>query len=195
MRNGKKFGALIAVALAGSLVMAVAQSYAHYRDPTTQRRLRHDLRHLEPFLADNLLKDNFIGGVGTHFSDTDEQIMDGTQLLVSIPNYARIELRRDVGGAGPDCYINFKNESGDPLFRNGVLANGATLIAVPGNADPEFPNNSSFDAALSNNPGRGSYGSYQISSPTNLGLFSFTVSVTYTTDTFCSGSVEGILVR
>ncbi len=185
--------AVVAVGLIGVVVLLATQGAAHFRQPNTFRKLKHDLRHLESngYFSDFLFENTFVEGAVRHISDFDSRVVDGTEELADLPGFGRVVLGRDVAGT-TDCYVNFRNLSGERLLRNGIIkqANG-TLLAVPVSSHPEFANNSSFDAAVSNTLERGSFGTYHVTSPTNIGHFHFTASVTYDGDGACFGSVEG----
>ena len=194
MRKQRGLKVAVAAVLVGVVVLLATQGSAHFRQPSTFRRLKHDLRHLESngYFSERLFAKTFVEGFGSRVFAEDRRTTNGTTLLVDIPGFARIVLGRNVGGMGGDCYVNFDNQSGEALLRNGILKQSSgSVIGVPASSHPALGSTSSFDAAVTTASERGSFGTYHISSRTNLGTLSFTVAVTQDTDNACYATLDG----
>ncbi len=202
---------VVAGALIGGLVMATTQSWGHYRQPSSPRSFKHDLKHLKGFMA-NLLDDTFLGQNetalnslrlgGTPYHDFVEgssrnihnigsiNSPGAEAMLLSIAGFTNIKLRKDTaGGPFDECVATLFNSSGGTLFRNGILAEEGGGAS---NSNVTLSNNNNVRVGGTNTQGTGSHASFHLYSPTDDGFLSFTVSVNYASDGRCHGSIDGM---
>jgi len=149
----------VIVALVTTILVA-AQATAHYRSPSNNKRLKHDLKHLDGFLT-GLVGNSFVDGKARVLRGRAVRDSDGETTMVKVPGMGSVKLVREV--AFSDCSVNWVNQSGQVVTRNGIgRANSGPPTSSPPTTDARIDPGEEIGLTSANGQLQSGYAEYHI---------------------------------